>query len=67
MTMGFEIILLIAVGLAGLAVQAKLQSVFKKYSKVLFAGGMTGCQVAEKMLRDNGIMDVKVTDRKSVV
>lgn len=56
-----EFILLIAVGLAGFAVQAKLQSVFKKYSKVLFPGGMTGRDVAEKMLRDNGIFDVQVT------
>lgn len=57
----FEIILLVAVGIAGFVVQAKLQSVFKKYSKVMFAGGMTGKDVAERMLRDNGIMDVKVT------
>lgn len=56
-----EFILLIVVGLAGFAVQAKLQSVFKKYSQVLFPGGMTGCDVAQKMLRDNGIYDVKVT------
>lgn len=59
--MMFEIILLVAVGIAGFVVQAKLQSVFKKYSKVMFAGGMTGKDVAERMLRDNGIMDVKVT------
>lgn len=57
----FEIILLVVVGIAGFVVQAKLQSVFKKYSKVMFAGGMTGKDVAERMLRDNGIMDVKVT------
>ncbi|MEG0602559.1 MAG: zinc metallopeptidase [Mucinivorans sp.] len=56
-----EFILLIAVGIVGFAVQAKLQSVFKKYSKVVFAGGMTGKEVAEKMLRDNGITDVTVT------
>lgn len=56
-----EIILLIAVGIVGFAVQAKLQSVFKKYSQVIFPGGMTGRDVAEKMLRDNGIYDVKVT------
>lgn len=59
--MMFEIILLVVVGIAGFVVQAKLQSVFKKYSKVMFAGGMTGKDVAERMLRDNGIMDVKVT------
>lgn len=56
-----EFLLLIAVAILGFAVQAKLQSVFKKYSKVMFSGGMTGREVAEKMLRDNGITDVKVT------
>lgn len=42
-------------------VQGKLQHVFNKYSKVVFPGGLTGRDVAEKMLRDNGIRDVKVT------
>lgn len=59
--MSIEFLLLIAIGIVGFAVQAKLQSVFKKYSKVMFAGDMTGKDVAEKMLRDNGIMDVTVT------
>ncbi len=56
-----NIILLIAIGIIGMIVQAKLKSVFAKYSKVLFSGGMTGKEVAEKMLRDNGIFDVTVT------
>ena len=42
-------------------VQARLQSVFKKYSKVQFPGELTGAEVAEKMLRDNNIHNVKVT------
>lgn len=42
------------------AVSANLQSKFKKYSKIPLAYGMTGRDVAEKMLRDNGIYDVKV-------
>lgn len=58
--MGPEIILIIAIGVAGMIVQYKLKSVFKKYSKVLFSGGLTGREVAEKMLRDSGIYDVKV-------
>ena len=41
-------------------VQGRLQSVFQKYSKVPMTGGMTGREVAEKMLHDNGIYDVKV-------
>lgn len=53
-------LLLIVIAIAGMIVQSKLQSVFSKYSKVPFAGGMTGKEVAEKMLRSNGINDVKV-------
>lgn len=52
--------LIIVVGVIGMIVQARLQSVFKKYSLVRFPGGLTGRDVAERMLRDNGITDVKV-------
>lgn len=45
---------------ASLIIQQVLQSKFNKYSKVPVTNGMTGAQVAEKMLRDNGIYDVKV-------
>ena len=37
-----------------------LKSKFKKYSKIPLENGMSGKDVAEKMLRDNGIYDVKV-------
>ncbi len=53
-------ILIIAIGVIGWIVQWRLQAVFNKYSRVPFPGGMTGRDVAEKMLRDNGITDVKV-------
>jgi len=56
-----EFVLLIAIALLGLVVQGKLNSVFKKYSQIPPHNGMTGGQIAEKMLRDNGIYDVKVT------
>ena len=52
--------LIIVIGLVGMAVQWKLQAVFNKYSQVMFRGGLTGRDVAEKMLRDNGIYDVRV-------
>lgn len=58
MTSGFMLMIIIAV--VGMIVQARLQSVFKKYSKVLSPGGLTGKEVAEKMLRDHGIKDVSV-------
>jgi len=41
-------------------VSAVLKSKFRKYSKIPVDNGMSGAQVAEKMLRDNGIYDVKV-------
>ena len=55
---------MILIGVAGFAVQAQLKSVFDKYSKVLSPGGMTGAELAEKMLHDNGIYNVKVTHVK---
>ena len=57
-------LLIIVIGLVGLVVQAKLQSVFKKYSREAFPGGYTGKDVAEKMLRDNGIYDVRVVSTR---
>lgn len=41
-------------------VSAVLKSKFKKYSKIPVDGGLSGKDVAEKMLRDNGIYDVRV-------
>jgi len=37
-----------------------LKSKFKKYSKIPVDNGMTGRDVAERMLRDSGIFDVKI-------
>jgi Zn-dependent membrane protease YugP len=41
-------------------ISSSLQSKFKKYSKIPIPYGMTGKQVAEKMLHDHGIYDVQV-------
>lgn len=41
-------------------VSARLKSKFEHYSKVHLRNGMSGKEVAEKMLRDNGITDVQV-------
>ncbi len=41
-------------------ISMQLRSKFRKYSSVPINYNMTGRDVAEKMLRDNGIMDVKV-------
>ena len=42
-------------------VQARLNSRFDEYSQVPTSNGMTGADVARKMLADNGITDVQVT------
>ncbi|MDR2912049.1 MAG: zinc metallopeptidase [Alistipes sp.] len=57
-TRTFEVLLIIAIGLIGLLVQWRLKHVFDKYSRVPFA--LSGREVAERMLRDNGITDVQV-------
>ena len=41
-------------------VSSRLKNKFEAYSKIALPNGMTGKDVAEKMLRDNGIYDVKV-------
>lgn len=41
-------------------VSSRLKSKFKKYSQVPLNYGLTGRDVAEKMLRDNGIYDVSI-------
>lgn len=46
--------------LASWAVSNRLQSKFEKYSKLHLQNGMSGAEIAEKMLADNGIRDVRV-------
>lgn len=60
MTPGIMIVSLIFLGISML-VSLVLKSKFTKYSKVPLSNGLTGREVAEKMLRENGIYDVKVT------
>ena len=54
-------ILFIGIALVSYLVQANLKNKFEKYSKMPLMNGMTGRDVAIKMLHDNGIYDVKVT------
>lgn len=54
-------ILFIGIALISYWVQSNLQSKFDRYSRMALSNGMTGRGIAEKMLRDNGIYDVKVT------
>jgi Zn-dependent membrane protease YugP len=59
MTLGIIAISLIFM-LFGLVVQSRLKSKFKQYSEVPTSSGLSGKEIAEKMLRDNGIYDVQV-------
>ena len=58
---GMQWIIFIGVAVVSWLVQMNLQSKFKKYSKIPTGNGMTGADVALKMLHDNGIYDVTVT------
>jgi len=60
MTPSIMIVSLIFLGISML-VSLILKRKFAKYSKVPLSNGLTGREVAQKMLRDNGIYDVKVT------
>jgi len=44
----------------GMVVQSRLKSKFSEYSKVATSSGLSGKEIAEKMLHDNGIYDVTV-------
>jgi len=50
--------------LISMYVSNRLKSKFKKYSKIQLKNGMSGKEIAEKMLADNGIYDVQVVSVK---
>jgi len=61
--MGYYIIAGI-IFLASMYVSNKLKSKFEKYSKLHLQNGLSGKEIAEKMLADNGIRDVQVISVK---
>lgn len=61
--LGFSLPSMILMGgimLASWLVSSRLKSKFEKYSKLQLRNGMSGQEIAEKMLADHGIRDVKV-------
>jgi len=59
--MGFGyIILTVFIVVLSMAVSARLKSKFRHYSEVYLDNGMSGAEVAKKMLEDHGIYDVKI-------
>lgn len=57
--MGYYI-LIGGIALLSWLVSSRLKSKFKQYSKVHLSNGMSGAEIAEKMLADHGITNVKV-------
>jgi Zn-dependent membrane protease YugP len=53
-------ILIGAIALVSWLVSSKLKSKFDEYSRIHLRNGMSGAEIAHKMLQDNGIYDVKV-------
>ena len=58
-------LIFIVIALVSYLVQSSLKSKFEKYSKMPIA--MTGKEIAEKMLHDNGIYDVRVISTKGML
>lgn len=57
--MGYFLILIIFMAIGAL-VSGRLKSKFREYGEIPLSSGLSGKEVAEKMLRDSGIYDVKV-------
>ena len=59
--------IMILVMVLSFLVQQMLQSRFNKYSQIPTSNGMSGAEVAQKMLNDHGIYDVKVVATKGML
>lgn len=59
--MGFYWILFIGIMIASLIVQTRFKNRFKKYSEMPLSSGLSGAEIAQKMLHESGIYDVQVT------
>ena len=62
----YYLLLFIFAGLS-MFVSSRLKSKFKTYSKLQLRNGMSGAEIAEKMLSDHGIRDVKVVSVKGIL
>lgn len=60
-------IITLIIMVVSLIIQQTLNSKFNKYSKVPVANGMTGAEVAQKMLHEHGIYDVKVVATRGML
>lgn len=55
------LVLMVIILIPSWIISARFNNRIKKYSKIPLTSGLTGRQVAERMLSENGIYDVKVT------
>ncbi len=53
-------VLMIILFLVGLFVQWRLKSKFAEYSQIALGSGLSGAEVAQRMLQENGVTDVRV-------
>lgn len=53
-------ILLIVIGIVSMIVQTRFKNKFKKYSEMPLTSGLSGAEIAQKMLHDNNIYDVNI-------
>ena len=60
-------IIMIVIMVLSMLVQFMLQNRFNKYSQVGLPNGMTGADVARKMLQDHGIYDVQVVPTRGML
>ncbi|MBQ7812398.1 MAG: zinc metallopeptidase [Bacteroidales bacterium] len=60
-------VIMIIIMVLSFIVQQMLQSRFNRYSKVGLPNGMSGAEVAQKMLHDHGIYDVKVVPARGML
>ena len=58
--MGIYYLIIIAFGIISAGVSGMLKRKFKQYSKIHLRNGLSGKEIAEKMLQDHNITDVKV-------
>jgi Zn-dependent membrane protease YugP len=56
----YLLVILVVFAIVSFAVQRRLKNKFEKYSKTSLSSQLSGKEAAEKMLKDNGIHDVKV-------
>jgi Zn-dependent membrane protease YugP len=61
------LILSFAMMLVGMFVSYRLKSKFKKYSQTPLASNLSGAEIAQKMLRDNNVFDVKVMSTEGML